>query len=75
MALRAVLIRDGAVTRYDVSGPASEVHVVRGDNGEVLVRIYDRSTRYGDSGSATELSTIQLATPGAAARIVCEEYR
>lgn len=75
MAFRAVIIKDGAVGRYDVSGPASEVHIVRGEAGEVIVRVYDRESGYGGSGAARELNGFQLSGPGEAVRVVFEESR
>lgn len=74
MAFRVVVIKDGDVTRYPVGGPASEVHVARGEGGEVTVRIYDREARYGGQGAIRDLSSFVLATPGAAVRIVFEEF-
>jgi len=73
VALQSIVIKDGDVVRYAVNGPATEVHVVRGPAGEVIIRLYDRDGRYGDAGAVHELNGYQLSQPGDAFRVVIEE--
>ena len=61
MALRAVVVRDGHVVRHDVSGLALELHIVRTEGGDVMIRVYDRGGHYGDSGAISEVTTAPLA--------------